>query len=101
GWEIHIEPAAEIQHLERASGTDAEVFSPHYFDSALRYFPRPRAARRVMRAGARISLASAAAAARLRPGDPRFPKLVRAFRQVLKGVGRAARRRRARRWSRR
>jgi N-acetylglucosaminyl-diphospho-decaprenol L-rhamnosyltransferase len=85
GWEIHLEPAAEVAHLERASSGE-EVVSSHYFASAQRYFGRPRAARWVMRTGAGISVLAARAAAAVRPGDPRFPKLVRAFRRVRESV---------------
>ena len=80
GWEIHLEPAAELVHLEHGS-SDAVVVSPHYLRSAVRYHG-PRA-RRVMRAGARISVGSARLAKRLRPHDERFPKLERAFSEVL------------------
>ena len=80
GWEIHLEPGAELVHLEHGS-SDATVVSPHYLPSAIRYHG-PRA-RPVMRAGARISVLSARAARRLRPDDERFGKLERAFAQVL------------------
>ncbi len=80
GWEIHLEPEAAVVHMERGS-SGHDVVSPHYLRSAQRYFG-PRA-RGVMRAGARISVLSARAAGRLRPGDPRFPKLERGYREVL------------------
>jgi GT2 family glycosyltransferase len=80
GGEIHLEPEATVIHMERGSSGHA-VVSPHYLRSAQRYFG-PRA-RGVMRAGARISVLSARAAGRLRPGDPRFAKLERGYREVL------------------
>ena len=80
GWEIHLEPAAHLVHLEHGS-SDATVVSPHFLDSAVRYHG-PRALG-VMRAGARLSVLSARAAGRLRPGDERFGKLERGFRDVL------------------
>jgi N-acetylglucosaminyl-diphospho-decaprenol L-rhamnosyltransferase len=85
GWEIWVEPTAETLHLEKGS-SDAQVFSPHYLESAKRYFHPWPAARLLMRLGARISVLSAALAARARPGDPRFPKLEMAFRDVLRRV---------------
>lgn len=82
GWDVWLQPAATVVHLERAS-SGATVVSPHYLRSTALYFPRPRAARAVMRLGAAISVAAAAVAARLRPADPRFPKLAAAYREVL------------------
>ncbi len=89
GWEIHLEPAAHLVHLEHGS-SEATVVSRHFLDSAVRYHG-PRA-RTVMRAGARVSVLTARAAGRLRPADPRFPKLERAFRDVLEHLGAAGRR---------
>jgi GT2 family glycosyltransferase len=80
GWEIHLEPAAEFMHSGQGSDADVEVVSPHYLDSAQRFFG-PRA-RPVMRAGAVVSVWSARAARRLRPADPRFGKLERAYGRV-------------------
>jgi N-acetylglucosaminyl-diphospho-decaprenol L-rhamnosyltransferase len=82
GWEIHLEPSAEVVHAERAS-SGAQVVSRHYLVSAQRYFRSPRSARVVMRSGAAVSLLAARLAGRLRPSDPRFPKLVAAYRDVL------------------
>jgi GT2 family glycosyltransferase len=86
GWEVHLEPAAVVVHADKGSDPDSQVFSPHYFRSAERYYRSPGAARRVMRAGARVSLPVAAAAAALRPRDPRFSKLKREFARVLREV---------------
>jgi GT2 family glycosyltransferase len=82
GWEIHLEPSAVVVHAEHGS-SDAQVVSPHYLVSAQRYFRSPLAARTVMRAGACISIVAARIASVLRPGDPRFTKLVAAYRRVL------------------
>lgn len=88
GWEVHLEPAAHLVHLEHGS-SDATVVSPHFLASAVRYHgPRARA---VMRAGARISVASARAARRVRPADERFVKLERAFSEVLERLAAAER----------
>lgn len=81
-WEIHLEPAARVVHAEHGS-SDTEVVSPHYLASAQRFFRPPGAARGTMRAGAAVSVLTARAAGALRPGDPRFPKLARAYRRVL------------------
>lgn len=80
GWEIHLDPAAEMLHVGQGSDDGAVVVSRHYIDSA-QYFFGARA-RPVMRAAAAISVWSAHAAGRLRPGDPRFPKLERAYGRV-------------------
>lgn len=89
GWEVHLEPSAVVTHADKGSDAESQVFSPHYFASAERYYRSPAAARRTMRAGARISLPVAAAAAKLRPRDARFAKLRREFRRVLDVVPRA------------
>jgi GT2 family glycosyltransferase len=85
GWEIRLEPGATVEHLERAS-SGAEVVSPHYVSSAQRYHRPAWAARLVMRAAAAVSVAAAAVARRARPRDPRFPKLQRAYREVLRSL---------------
>lgn len=85
GWEIHLEPAARVVHLERAS-SGFEVISPHFVRSAQRYFRSARSARAVMVAGAASSVIAARVASRLRPQDPRFPKLERGFQEVLREV---------------
>ncbi|MDQ6811925.1 MAG: hypothetical protein M3Z95_08520, partial [Actinomycetota bacterium] len=82
GWEIHLEPAARFTHVGQASDASAQVISGHYIDSALQFYRSPAAALRVMRAGAFISMWSARAAARLRPQDPRFPRLEETFARV-------------------
>lgn len=86
GWEIHLEPAARFVHVGQASDASAQVISDHYVDSALRYYRSPAAALWVMRAGTWISLVCARAAARLRPRDPRFPRLVQAFSRLRSGL---------------
>lgn len=83
GWEIHLEPTADVVHLEHGS-SDANVVSPHYLQSAVRFYG-PRAVP-VMRTGARISVLSASVARRLRPDDARFAKLERSFRTVLESL---------------
>jgi N-acetylglucosaminyl-diphospho-decaprenol L-rhamnosyltransferase len=88
GWEIRLEPAAAFEHLEHASD-DVQVVSRHYLVSAQRYYRPAWAARLVMRTGAVVSLAAAAAARRVRPADPRFPRLVSAYRDVLRALRRA------------
>jgi GT2 family glycosyltransferase len=93
GWEIRYEPAAVVEHIEHASD-DIQVVSRHYLVSAQRYFRPAWAARLVMSAGALVSLVTAAAARRARPSDPRFPRLVSAYRDVLRrlrGAGAAPR----------
>jgi GT2 family glycosyltransferase len=82
GWEVHLDATATFSHLERAS-SGAAVISPYYLESAQKYFRHPALTRAVMRAGARISVTSARLASRLRPDDPRFPKLVVSYREVL------------------
>jgi N-acetylglucosaminyl-diphospho-decaprenol L-rhamnosyltransferase len=86
GWEVRFEPAAVVEHLEHASD-DVDVVSRHYLVSAQRYHHPAWAARLVMRAGAVVSLAAAAVAQRVRPADPRFPRLVSAYRDVLRWLG--------------
>jgi N-acetylglucosaminyl-diphospho-decaprenol L-rhamnosyltransferase len=88
GWEVHLEPAAEAQHLGQGSDHANAVVSDHYLRSAERYFG-PRA-RPVMHAAATISVASARVASRLRPGDERFPKLAEAFGRVRAATARGA-----------
>ncbi len=80
GWEIHLEPAAQMVHVGQGSDHEVEVVSRHYVDSAQLFFGSR--ARPVMRAGAAISVWSARAAGRARPGDPRFAKLERAYGHV-------------------
>ncbi len=85
GWEVRFEPAAVVEHLEHASD-DVHVVSRHYLASAQRYYRPAWAARLAMRSGAAVSIAAAAAARRVRPADPRFPRLVSAYRDVLRAL---------------
>jgi hypothetical protein len=62
------------------------VVSRHYLASAQRYYRPAWAARLAMRSGAAVSIAAAAAARRVRPADPRFPRLVSAYRDVLRAL---------------
>jgi N-acetylglucosaminyl-diphospho-decaprenol L-rhamnosyltransferase len=85
GWEVHLVPAARVTHLGGQSGLPSHSFaSEHYLASLRRYHRDGRRALWAARAGAAISVVAARAAAFARPGDPRFPALAAACRDVLR-----------------
>jgi GT2 family glycosyltransferase len=75
GWEVHLEPAAEVTHLGGASTGGYAFASEPFLASLERYHAGRPAVRRAAIAGAAVSLAAARTAQRMRPRDPRFVAL--------------------------
>jgi GT2 family glycosyltransferase len=83
GWQIHLDPGAEVTHLGGATTGDYSFAGDHFLDSLERYHHGHPGVRRAAMAGAAVSVAAARAAQRLRPADPRFPKLADACARAL------------------
>lgn len=82
GWRIDAVPAALFTHVGGGSSESSPLASPHFLDSVVRYYPRPRLALAAMGLGALGSIVTLWPVTRLGLGGERLPGLLEAMRSL-------------------